>query len=127
MNFNFTRCVSVAFSFVLVCASPDLASAKSERAAADDSARHTNQGVKFARDKQYEKTITEFSKAIEQEPNDPKNYENRALVYRLTGKREQALGDLTRLIELARRTRKPIRARAKLKFSKENWTRRSMI
>jgi hypothetical protein len=62
MNLDFARHASVAFSVVLVCAFPGLTSARSEHAAADDSARHTNQGVKFAREKQYEKAITDSPK-----------------------------------------------------------------
>ena len=69
-------------------------------ATAAESARHTNQGVLFARNKQYEKPIGEFTKAIQEDPNDPKNYENRALVYRLSNKPDQALSDLSKLIEL---------------------------
>ena len=48
------------------------------------------------RDKQYGKAIGEFTKAIEAQPDDPKNYENRAMAYRLSGKPAQALGDLSK-------------------------------
>ena len=59
-----------------------------------DPGGHTNRGVTYARHKEYEKAIAEFTKAIEAQPNDPKNYENRAMVYRLTGKPQQAIRDL---------------------------------
>ncbi|MBA3650389.1 MAG: tetratricopeptide repeat protein [Chthoniobacterales bacterium] len=50
-----------------------------------DPGGHTNRGVKYAKKKEYEKAIEEFTKAIEKQPKDPKNYRNRALTYRLMG------------------------------------------
>ena len=72
--------VVAAFFVVLAFAAPDLAQARSR---GSDPGGHTNRGVRYARDKQYDKAISEFTKAIEAQPNDPKNYENRAMAYRL--------------------------------------------
>src|SRR5262245_7126454 len=65
-----------------------------------DAGGHTNRGVEYARAKQYDKAIEEFSKAIEAEPKDPKNYVNRAQVYQVTGKAKEAIADYARVIEL---------------------------
>ena len=60
---------------------------------------HTNRG-RYAREKQYDKAIAEFSLAIKAQVNDPKNYENRAKAYQLAGKSEEAIGDLLKLTEM---------------------------
>src|ERR1043165_4466525 len=62
--------------------------------AGSDPGAHTNKGVRFAHQKHYDRAIAEFTAAIKIQPNDPKNYENRAMAYRLTGKRDDAVRDL---------------------------------
>ncbi len=54
-----------------------------------DPGDHTNRGVEYARAKQYDKAIEEFSKAIEAQPKDPKNYVNRAQVYQAPAKQRK--------------------------------------
>jgi Tfp pilus assembly protein PilF len=54
-----------------------------------DPGGHTNRGVEYARAKQYDKAIEEFSKAIEAQPKDPKNYVNRAQVYQAPAKQRK--------------------------------------
>jgi len=56
--------------------------------------------VHYARDKKYDKAIEEFSKAIDAQPKDPKNYLNRAQVYLLNNQPNKALPDYNKLIEL---------------------------
>ena len=67
-------CVAALFVAVLASATPALARARS---GGSDPGGHTNRGVSYARDKQYDKAIAEFTKAIEAQPNDPKNIESR--------------------------------------------------
>ena len=97
MNSIFRRHLVVALLITLVFAAPDLVLARS---GGSDVAGYTNRGVRYARNKEYEKAIWEFTKAIEAQPDNPKNYENRAMAYRLSGKPAQALGDLSKIIEL---------------------------
>ncbi|MGI8437160.1 MAG: tetratricopeptide repeat protein [Chthoniobacterales bacterium] len=68
---------------------------------AGDPGGHTNRGVKYARAKQYDKAIEEFTKAIEAQPKDPKNYRNRALAYRLSKEPKKAAADYAKAIELS--------------------------
>src|ERR1041384_3006440 len=76
------------------------AGAKPPNSSADPGG-HTNRGVRFARDKQYDKAVEEFTKAIELQPNDAKNYRNRAQAYRLNNQPDKAVADYSKLIELA--------------------------
>jgi tetratricopeptide (TPR) repeat protein len=68
--------------------------------AARDPGGHTARGVKYTRKKQYDKAVEEFTKAIEAQPNDAKNYSNRALSYQLSGKLAEAKADYTKAIDL---------------------------
>ncbi|MDQ6656150.1 MAG: tetratricopeptide repeat protein [Verrucomicrobiota bacterium] len=67
---------------------------------AGDPGRHTAKGVSYAKKKNYDKAADEFTKAIEAQPRDPKNYLNRGTVYQLTGKPKEALQDFDKAIEL---------------------------
>lgn len=97
MNAIFRTFVIVVFSVAVAFTAPCLVSARS---LGSDPGGHTNRGARYAREKEYEKAIAEFTKAIEAQPSDPKNYENRAMVYRLTGKPQKAISDLGKVIEL---------------------------
>jgi tetratricopeptide (TPR) repeat protein len=62
---------------------------------------HANRGVSYARNKQYDKAIDEFTKAIEaQQKNPPNNYRNRAQAYELIKQPEKAIADYGKVIEL---------------------------
>lgn len=95
MKANETRC----FAFFL-CAAIVLIGFDTEARSSRDPGGHTNRGVRYAREKQYDKAIAEFTKAIEAEPSDPKNYANRAFVYKASGKPDQAIKDFAKVIEL---------------------------
>ena len=68
--------------------------------AARDPGGHTRKGVAAARSKQWDKAAAEFTKAIEEQPKDAKNYSNRGEVYKITGKLKKAEADFTKAIEL---------------------------
>ena len=59
------------------------------------------QGVESAKNKDYEKAIEEFTKAIEAEPHDAKNYFNRATAYRGLNKLSGSVRGFSKAIELA--------------------------
>ncbi|HYJ04583.1 MAG TPA: hypothetical protein VEX43_05585, partial [Chthoniobacterales bacterium] len=46
-----------------------------------DPGGHSAKGVEFAKNKEYDKAVEEFTKAIEAEPTDSKNYFNRGTAY----------------------------------------------
>jgi Flp pilus assembly protein TadD len=65
-----------------------------------DPGGHTGKGVAAAKSKNYDTAIAEFTKAIEAQPKDAKNYKNRGLVYKLTGKLKAAETDFAKAMEL---------------------------
>src|SRR2546423_5056169 len=65
-----------------------------------DPGGHSAKGVEFAKKKEYDKAIAEFTEAIKAEPNDAKNYFNRATAYRGAGKMEEARADFAKAIEM---------------------------
>lgn len=66
-----------------------------------DPGGYTNRGVRYARERQYDKAIDEFTKAIEAQPKDPNNFRNRAQVYELIKQPEKAIADYGKVIEWA--------------------------
>ena len=66
-----------------------------------DPGGHSARGVEAAKKRDYEKAIAEFTKAIEAEPGDAKNYFNRGTAYRGANKLTEALADFSKAIELA--------------------------
>ncbi len=92
---------------------PSTAQAASKTSIAGDPGGHTNRGVKYAKKKQYDKAIAEFTKAIELQPKDPKNYRNRALTYRLMGEPKKADADTAKAIELSPESVKSYTANAR--------------
>lgn len=68
--------------------------------AARDPGGHTRKGVAAAKSKQWDTAAAEFTKAIEEQPKDAKNYSNRGQVYKVTGKLKKAEADFTKAIEL---------------------------
>ena len=92
-----------------------------------DPGGHTNQGVKYAEKKQYDKAIEEFTKAIGLQPNDLKNYENRALSYRLSGKTKEAIADYAKLIELQPDNAAAYAGKAQLEVQEKNFDARLSI
>ena len=67
----------------------------------NDPGGHSALGFAAAKARDYEKAIAEFSKAIEAEPGDSKNYFNRGTAYRGANKLTEALADFSKAIELA--------------------------
>src|SRR4030081_2263288 len=66
-----------------------------------DPGGHSARGVEFSKKKEYDKAVEEFTKAIEAEPGDSKNYFNRATAYRGLNKLSEAFADYSKAIELA--------------------------
>src|SRR3954470_7120444 len=62
---------------------------------------HMEKGIELAQQKQYDAAIVEFTKAIEAEPKDSRNYINRATAYRSAGKFAESLADFTKAIEMS--------------------------
>ncbi len=81
---------------------------------AGDPGGHTNRGVKYAKKKEYEKAVEEFTMAIELQPKDPRNYRNRAITYRLMGEQGKAKADFAKAIELNPDTPKSLTDNARL-------------
>lgn len=98
MNAHPIAKLGLIFSLVLSICVPVCSEARSRTAG--DPGGHTNRGVHYARDKKYDKAIEEFGKAIDAQPNYPKNYRNRAQAYRLNNQPNKALSDYNKLIEL---------------------------
>ena len=67
----------------------------------NDPGGHSALGVEAAKKRDYETAIAEFTKAIEAEPGDAKNYFNRGTAYRGANKLNEALADFSKAIELA--------------------------
>jgi Cytochrome c biogenesis factor len=65
-----------------------------------DPGGHSAKGVEFAKKKEYDQAIAEFTEAIKAEPNDGKNYFNRGTAYRGAGKMEEARADFAKAIEM---------------------------
>jgi len=65
-----------------------------------DPGGHSAKGVEFAKKREYDKAVEEFSKAIEAEPQDAKNYFNRATAYRGLNKLTEAFNDYSKAIEM---------------------------
>uniref|UniRef100_A0A915E0G1 Tetratricopeptide repeat protein 36 n=1 Tax=Ditylenchus dipsaci TaxID=166011 RepID=A0A915E0G1_9BILA len=59
------------------------------------------EGVKLAESLNYEEALSKFNEAITICPSNPSPYNNRAQVYRLQGKNDEALDDLEKSIALS--------------------------
>ena len=92
-----------------------------------DPGGHTNNGVAAAKKKDYDTAISEFTKAIEEQPKDAKNYKNRGLVYKLTNKLKEAQADFAKAIELDPKDVDALTERAKFSCASSTWKRRSRI
>src|SRR3954464_2389397 len=62
---------------------------------------HADKGIELAQQKQYDAAILEFTKAIEENPKDVRNYTNRGTAYRASGKIPEAINDFSKAIEVA--------------------------
>ena len=58
-------------------------------------------GVAYARQKDYDRAIADYTKAIELEPRNPSAYNDRGIAYTSKGDYERAIVDVTRAVELA--------------------------
>ena len=58
-------------------------------------------GVAYARQKDYDRAITDYTKAIELEPRNPSAYNDRGIAYTSKGDYGRAIADVTRAVELA--------------------------
>ena len=56
----------------------------------NDPGGHSAKGFEFAKKKEYDKAIAEFTEAINADPKDAMNYFNRATAYRGAGKMDEA-------------------------------------
>ncbi|PYJ12323.1 MAG: hypothetical protein DMF06_00050 [Verrucomicrobia bacterium] len=65
-----------------------------------DPGGHSAKGFAAAKSRDYETAIGEFTKAIEAEPGDAKNYFNRGTAYRGANKLTEALADFSKAIEI---------------------------
>jgi tetratricopeptide (TPR) repeat protein len=59
-----------------------------------------NRGVAYARKKDYDRAIADYTRAIEIDPRDAKTYNNRGLAYSIKGDYQRAISDLTAAVEL---------------------------
>ncbi|MEO5717474.1 MAG: tetratricopeptide repeat protein [Chthoniobacterales bacterium] len=100
---------------------PHTVEARSKSSIAGDPGGHTNRGVKYAKKKQYDKAIEEFTKAIELQPKDPKNYRNRALTYRLMGETKKSKADEAKAIEVSPKSVKSHIANARALIRDKNY------
>src|ERR1035437_8932077 len=62
---------------------------------------HTAKGFELVQQKQYDAAVAEFTKAIQADPKDAKNYSNRGTALRALGKLPEALADCSKAIEIA--------------------------
>src|SRR6266576_5681288 len=67
----------------------------------NDPGGHSAKGFEFAKKKEYDKAIAEFTEAINADPKDAMNYFNRATAYRGAGKMDEARADFSKAIEMA--------------------------
>src|SRR5205823_14031977 len=58
-------------------------------------------GIELAQQKQYDAAIAEFTKAIKENPKDPRGYANRATAYRASNRLPDAIADFSKAIEVA--------------------------
>ena len=65
------------------------------------SAGHMQKGIELAQQKQYDAAIAEFTKAIKENPKDPRGYANRATAYRASNRLPDAIADFSKAIEVA--------------------------
>jgi tetratricopeptide (TPR) repeat protein len=92
-----------------------------------DPGGHSAKGVEFAKKKEYDKAVEEFTKAIEAEPQDAKNYFNRATAYRGLNKLTEAFNDYSKAIEMDAKNILPTSAAAKCSSSRSSSTMRWRI
>jgi tetratricopeptide (TPR) repeat protein len=93
-------------------------------AAAAEVGTNTSKGISFARHQEYDKAIAEFTKAIEAQPQDLKNYANRALAYKLAGKPDESISDFAKVVELRSNDADAWAKKGLLEVEQENSTRR---
>jgi tetratricopeptide (TPR) repeat protein len=65
-----------------------------------DTSNYFEQGVSYFKNKQYNEALLYFNKAIEQNPNSSKAYNNRGIVKRAQNNSEEAIADFSKAIEL---------------------------
>ena len=75
-------------------------SGKTAASNSQDPGGHSAKGFEAAKNHDYEKAIAEFTKAIEAEPGDAKNYFNRGTAYRGANKLPEALADFSKAVEV---------------------------
>ena len=56
---------------------------------------HVSRGIELAEQKQYDAAIAEFTKAIQANASDPRNYTNRGTAYRAANRFAEAIADFT--------------------------------
>jgi len=83
------------FVFLFSCAST-----QQKKGGPPDARLYNNRGIAYGEKGQYDQAISEFSKAIQINPNYDKAYNNRGIVYRLKGEYDQAISDFNKAIQI---------------------------
>ncbi|HUL37796.1 MAG TPA: tetratricopeptide repeat protein [Thermodesulfobacteriota bacterium] len=83
------------FVFLISCVS-----SQQKKGRPTDARFYNNRGIAYGEKGQYDQAISEFSKAIQINPNYDKAYNNRGIVYRLKGEYNQAISDFNKAIQI---------------------------
>ena len=87
----------------------------------NDPGGHSAKGFEFAKKKEYDKAIAEFTEAINADPKDAMNYFNRATAYRGAGKMDEARADFSKAIEMAPNNASAYVGRGEVLLQQKQW------
>ncbi len=93
----FQAILSIVLLFLFSCAS-----SQPKPNDSTDPKFYNNRGAVYWEKGQYDRAISDFTKAIEIDTRYAKAYNNRGIVYRLQGQYDRAISDFTRAIEINR-------------------------
>ena len=85
----------IALLFLLSCASTD-----QKQTELRDDLDYNKLGIAYAKKGQYDRAISNFSKALEMNPRDIRAYRNRGHAYAEKGQYDQAISDYTKALEM---------------------------
>ncbi len=91
----FRACLSIVLFVLLSCAS-----SQPRQNESTDPRFYNNRGAVYWEKGQYDRAISDFSKAIEIDARYSKAYNNRGIIYRLEGQYDRAISDFKKAIEI---------------------------